>query len=188
MFRLALSAAALLVAQGAAAQSQYTVSDIEAHFFRIAAPAAPEYCPENQPCLRKADRRRAASRGSPAREHGDQPGTPEAGFDLLVTFDSGSVELTHQARENLKAFARALLSPSLDGSVFAVSGHTDARGGASANMALSERRALTVFQFLVARGVPSERLRPRGFGASLPRSTDPTAAVNRRVEASLITR
>ena len=44
--------------------------------------------------------------------------------------------------------------------------HTDSRGGASANMTLSQQRAETCVQYLIENGIASERLVPRGMGES----------------------
>lgn len=109
-----------------------------------------------------------------------------AGFDLLITFDLNSAELTQAARENLGEFAKALNDPQLSGAKFEVDGHTDARGEDGYNMALSERRAEAVVQYLASIGVDASKLVAKGFGKSQPRSPDPYDAVNRRVETKPI--
>lgn len=66
-----------------------------------------------------------------------------------------------------------------------VRGYTDSRGSDGYNMRLSERRAQTVKNYLVSRGVPASRLVTRGYGESDPVATNETAAgraQNRRVE------
>lgn len=67
-----------------------------------------------------------------------------------------------------------------------VDGHTDAVGGAAANLALSRRRAEAVKRALVERlGGGEDRLQARGFGESRPRASNATLdgrAQNRRVE------
>ena len=42
--------------------------------------------------------------------------------------------------------------------------HTDSRGGASANMTLSQQRAETCVQYLIENGIVADRLVPRGMG------------------------
>jgi outer membrane protein OmpA-like peptidoglycan-associated protein len=67
-----------------------------------------------------------------------------------------------------------------------IEGHTDSIGGATANRALSERRAAAVRERLVTgHRVAAERLRFAGHGASKPREPNATIegrARNRRVE------
>jgi outer membrane protein OmpA-like peptidoglycan-associated protein len=67
-----------------------------------------------------------------------------------------------------------------------VEGHTDNVGGDKHNLDLSQRRAASVINALVARyQISSERLTPVGFGASKPKATNDTVegrALNRRVE------
>lgn len=49
-----------------------------------------------------------------------------------------------------------------------IAGHTDTDGDADANQGLSERRAVAVRDFLVQRGIATERLVAQGFGESQP--------------------
>ncbi len=66
-----------------------------------------------------------------------------------------------------------------------VRGFTDSRGSDAYNQRLSERRAQTVKNYLVSRGVSPSRLTTRGYGESDPVATNETEAgraQNRRVE------
>ncbi len=66
-----------------------------------------------------------------------------------------------------------------------VEGHTDNRGGDELNLDLSRRRAASVTQFLVNKGVDADRLTPQGFGETQPRAPNTTRrgrAKNRRVD------
>ena len=66
-----------------------------------------------------------------------------------------------------------------------VGGHTDSRGGDAYNMDLSQRRAETVINYLISKGVPADRLVAKGYGESQPISsndTDEGRFQNRRVE------
>lgn len=69
-----------------------------------------------------------------------------------------------------------------------VFGHTDSTGSAQHNFDLSQRRALSVANYLTAQGVDSRRFAVTGFGKTRPIATNDTAqgrAQNRRVEIQL---
>ena len=105
-----------------------------------------------------------------------------ASLDMLIAFDFDSAELTAEARSNLEAFAQALKDPRLEGASFVVEGHTDASGSKAYNKALSERRAASVRRFLLASGVPDQKIASAGLGQESPRMDDPYHPGNRRVE------
>ena len=105
--------------------------------------------------------------------------------DLLISFESGSAQLTQQGQANAKVFAEALKSPQLSAARFEIQGHTDASGSREQNLLLSQRRAEAVRQYLISLGVEPSRLEARGFGFDqLAAPTNPRASENRRVEAS----
>ncbi|MET0248973.1 MAG: OmpA family protein [Sphingobium sp.] len=69
-----------------------------------------------------------------------------------------------------------------------VFGHTDSDGADAYNQTLSERRAASVADYLVARGVQSARIATRGFGETQPiasNATEQGKASNRRVEIKI---
>lgn len=105
---------------------------------------------------------------------------------LMITFATGSADLTPQAEAVLASLARALASPDLAGSRFRIEGHTDTVGEAAMNQALSDRRAATVRDVLVHRyGIAASRLDAVGYGESTPlvRSGDGRSEPrNRRVQ------
>ena len=66
-----------------------------------------------------------------------------------------------------------------------VEGHTDNRGVKAANQTLSEDRARSVMEYLIAQGLPKERLDSVGYGDTKPIAPNLTARgreLNRRVE------
>jgi len=70
-----------------------------------------------------------------------------------------------------------------------VTGHTDSAGGEAINRQVSEARANAVVDYLVDLGLPADRFRPVGAGASDPLVPGQDAAanrINRRVEFSLL--
>lgn len=185
IFAFAAIAAALPFS--AYAGPQYSAGDIVEHFNAEPAAAEPD-CPEGAICLpKKGTRAVCIGTGSACAQH-EPPAAKASAFDLLITFELGSDELSAQAKENLKEFARALQDPNLASAKFNVDGHTDARGSDSFNMTLSERRAAAVVKYLESLGVDSSRLKAKGHGESEPRDAqDPFAAINRRVEATIRT-
>ncbi|MEZ0148153.1 MAG: OmpA family protein [Candidatus Reddybacter sp.] len=70
-----------------------------------------------------------------------------------------------------------------------IGGHTDSTGSDSYNQTLSERRAASVGQFLIAQGVMSGRVSTTGYGKRYPIAGNDSAAgrqTNRRVELELV--
>ena len=64
-------------------------------------------------------------------------------------------------------------------------GHTDSRGTDAYNQALSERRAATVKEYLVSKGIPASKITTIGKGESQPVATNKTdegRQKNRRVD------
>lgn len=55
-----------------------------------------------------------------------------------------------------------------DNLIIEIRSHTDIRGNDDYNMDLSERRAKSVVDYLIEHGIPMERLKPKGYGETLP--------------------
>ena len=92
-----------------------------------------------------------------------QPSAPTV--NLSVQFPTNSAELTPAAVRTLTELGRALSSPSLATFHFRIEGHTDTVGSPEANKSLSERRAATVVDYLVAKfNVDRGRLEAAGMG------------------------
>jgi outer membrane protein OmpA-like peptidoglycan-associated protein len=100
-----------------------------------------------------------------------------------VLFDTGRYSLKPGAREKLAKVAGILLAyPGLN---IEVGGYTDNVGGDAMNQTLSENRAGSVRDYLVRQGVLGNSVTARGFGNTLPVSSNGNAAgrqENRRVE------
>ena len=100
-----------------------------------------------------------------------------------VTFDFDSTRLTLDARTDLARVAKVMKNPASERQLYRLEGHTDAKGDADYNLALSNRRARSVRQELIALGVPPARLHAEGFGSQrLADPANPGDLANRRVE------
>ena len=72
-----------------------------------------------------------------------------------------------------------------------ISGHTDNVGSVKANAVLSEARAKSVVDYLVANGIPQERLVYKGYGSSqpiAPNTSEASKKLNRRVEFKVLSK
>ena len=103
-------------------------------------------------------------------------------FNEKILFAFSSYTLGAAASSNLDKLATILKEyPDTD---IEVQGHTDSRGTDEYNMGLSEKRAGAVATYLRGKGIPSNRIRTKGFGESAPVATNDTEegrAQNRRV-------
>jgi chemotaxis protein MotB len=111
-----------------------------------------------------------------------------------LLFPSGRWEMSDAAKTMIDKLA-AVLAPHQTTKIF-VKGYTDdvpigpvlAREGVTTNQILSQKRADTVMQYLISRGVKPELVSARGFGEAdpvAPNDTPAGRAQNRRVELSV---
>ncbi|HST35711.1 MAG TPA: OmpA family protein [Allosphingosinicella sp.] len=113
-----------------------------------------------------------------------RPVGPGQRVNLRLAFETGSATLTGAARAQAQIFAQSLQRPQLASLRFQIEGHTDSVGSRQSNVALSQRRAQSVADFLANAGVSRERLVVRGYGPDRPiPGTRASAGENRRVEA-----
>jgi len=83
-----------------------------------------------------------------------------------VFFDTDSSELSQQARATLDK--QALWLNQYNRYTFTIEGHADERGTREYNIALGARRAQTVREYLISRGVQAQRMRTISFGKERP--------------------
>jgi peptidoglycan-associated lipoprotein len=83
-----------------------------------------------------------------------------------VFFDTDSSELSDQARATLDKQAQWLSN--YNRYAFTIEGHADERGTREYNIALGARRAETVREYLVSRGVSGQRMRTISYGKERP--------------------
>lgn len=109
---------------------------------------------------------------------------PVSRRDLLISFRTGSSELTDRSKANARTFVTAMNRPELSDATFEIGGHTDATGSPARNRILAQQRADAVRQFMTEQGADPNRLKAVGYGSDQPvDAKNPDAAVNRRVEA-----
>ena len=97
----------------------------------------------------------------------DSSGMQSRLLDLqTIYFDFNSSDIRADARPVLSANADAINQKT--SGVVTIEGHCDERGSTEYNLALGERRANAVRNYLVDLGVPSSRLRTVSFGEDRP--------------------
>lgn len=103
-----------------------------------------------------------------------------------ITFDTNSTVVKPGLYNELNRVASVLTQ--YPETLIRVEGHTDSVGTDEYNMDLSYRRANSVRNLLVQRGVNIRRIQTVGFGESMPVATNATEAgrqLNRRVEIKI---
>lgn len=111
-------------------------------------------------------------------------GTAAPSISFKAEFEYDSARLTSGAREVIDRVATVLNHALMQDKVIQIEGHADATGPDGYNLALSERRARAVYEYLVQyHDVDARRLRYVGKGEHEPFDPqNPTSGVNRRVE------
>jgi peptidoglycan-associated lipoprotein len=119
---------------------------------------------------------------SPAIEF-TEPSAEDKGILKPVYFDYDKSNIRPEYQPVLEGIAK-WMGKKTDRQVL-IEGHCDERGTDEYNLALGERRALSVRRYLVALGVASERLHTISYGEekpAVPGSTEAAWAKNRRAE------
>jgi hypothetical protein len=114
----------------------------------------------------------------------------KVGETMLLTnvfYEIDSWELKKESMSELNTLADLLLDNK--GLLIEIGGYTDSTGSVDYNLALSEKRAMSVVSYLVNRGILSDRLKYKGYGNSSPigdNITEEGRRLNRRTEAKII--
>ncbi len=107
---------------------------------------------------------------------------------VTINFDSGKAELDPESMHILNN--QVLPQLQMAGGMYVrVEGNTDDTGADAANMALSKKRAQSVVDFLVGKGLEADRVSAKGNGESNPVASNKTAdgkAQNRRTDILFI--
>lgn len=100
-----------------------------------------------------------------------------------IYFDSGSSNIKPESFGILDNVAQTLIAN--QGVAVRIAGHTDSDGASSYNQGLSERRASSVRDYLVNKGVPFNTFTTVGYGEEqpvVPNTSSSNKAQNRRIE------
>ena len=103
-----------------------------------------------------------------------------------ITFQTAKADVEPGFYETLNAVS--LVLKEFDKTTISVAGHADSRGSDAYNMDLSQRRSLSVSNYLAAQGVAPARLSAVGYGETRPVADNSTVhgqAANRRVEITI---
>lgn len=104
-----------------------------------------------------------------------------------ITFASNQSAISPSFDTSLDAVSRVMNK--YDKTFLTIEGHTDSSGDAGYNMSLSEKRAVSVRNYLQRQGVNGQRLQVTGFGETQPIASNDTPAgraQNRRVEINIV--
>ena len=104
-----------------------------------------------------------------------------------IFFETDSFSLKPESKGQLKEIVDFMKTN--PGLVIEIGGHTDHQGTDNYNLVLSGKRANAVVQSLVEMGVPSARLKSKGYGFAIPvadNSVEEGRALNRRTEFKII--
>ncbi len=100
-----------------------------------------------------------------------------------IFYDTDKFDLKEESKSELKKLIDFIKkNPKAH---FEISGHTDNVGSKPYNQTLSEKRAKTVYEYLITAGIPAVRLTSKGYGDTKPiaeNTTDTGRAQNRRTE------
>lgn len=122
------------------------------------------------------------STGSSASSESVGSSSTEQRLETVVYFGFDQSTLTPESRALLLAHAERLKGSSIS---VRLEGHADERGSREYNMALGERRANSVRDFLVVQGVNASNLEVVSYGEERPAvsgSGEANWSLNRRVE------
>jgi outer membrane protein OmpA-like peptidoglycan-associated protein len=125
----------------------------------------------------------AASEAAAIRREGDLLAISLKGD---VTFDYDSAIIRPGLYSEIDRISNVLIK--YPQTVIRVEGHTDSTGSRSYNMVLSQRRADSVKNLIVQRGVSLTRIETMPYGESMPiadNSTETGRSMNRRVEIKI---
>jgi outer membrane protein OmpA-like peptidoglycan-associated protein len=116
---------------------------------------------------------------------------------IVITFDENSGVYFDTSKSNINAKSQTTLNKLagvfeefIDTNILVI-GHTDSSGRAAYNMTLSQKRALSVTDYLINKGLQNSRFTTQWFGETQPKYDNTTTegrAKNRRVNVAIVPR
>ncbi|MCO6147828.1 OmpA family protein [Flavobacterium sp. NRK1] len=107
-----------------------------------------------------------------------------------IYFEYNKSNITPEGAAELDKLVQ--LMKSMPNMVIMAKAHTDNRGSAEYNLALSDRRAKATVQYVMSKGIDSSRMSGQGYGESQPKidcgenCTEEQHALNRRIEFIIV--
>jgi outer membrane protein OmpA-like peptidoglycan-associated protein len=104
-----------------------------------------------------------------------------------VYFDTGKASLKPASYKSLNNLVKVLKTKRK--LIIEIGGHTDNVGSVETNKALSQKRANSVKNYLVSKGVPSTQAKTKGYGDTQPIASNSTAEgkqKNRRTQVTIL--
>ncbi|MBI2407221.1 MAG: peptidoglycan-associated lipoprotein Pal [Gemmatimonadetes bacterium] len=165
----------------------------------VAPTPAPVAKPINQDSIDAAERARKAAADAAARAAAEKAAAEaaarlaaeiaaaKAAFAVPVYFDYDKSDIRDDQKTTLEAKV-PIFQANADMRI-RVAGHTDNRGSDEYNLALGQRRAAEVKQYLIARGIAADRIDVVSFGEERPavaQDNEDAWAKNRRDEFEII--
>ncbi|MDR1416327.1 MAG: OmpA family protein [Prevotellaceae bacterium] len=103
-----------------------------------------------------------------------------------ILYDLGKWELRKESEESLNQLVEVLNDN--PGISIEISSHSDSRGDSTFNLELSQKRAQSVVDYLVDKGIEASRLQAKGYGEAMPRVVSKALAAQHKfmVEGSTL--
>jgi outer membrane protein OmpA-like peptidoglycan-associated protein len=110
-------------------------------------------------------------------------------FSSEILFPTNSSYLNESSTKNIAEVAKVIAQKDKSQDIL-VEGHSDKTGTSEYNLWLSEKRAVSVKNYLVTLGIEGKRIKTAGLGDTNPIADNKTKEgrlTNRRVESTLLT-
>jgi OOP family OmpA-OmpF porin len=142
---------------------------------------APQPAPSRPAHKHRRQEVRMEAAAEPAPAPAAEPEAPPQAFGFRINFALNSAEIPAESASYIDSVGALMKEdPSLG---LTVEGHTDASGSLSYNMLLSQRRAVSVGEYLVrVHQIDPKRITVDGKGPTEPLAANPYDGRNRRVE------
>ena len=145
-----------------------------------------ELCPFDAPAVIQVDKSAVPLRAAPKQVQLSRTEPTVVTFQADILFDFDKFALKPEGKVYLDSLINRVKG--VDVEIVIAIGHADSIGSEAYNQLLSERRAVSVKNYLVSQGIPAGKVRAEGRRESQPVASNKTAegrAKNRRVEVTI---